>query len=103
MGEIDAYLDTLLARFTVGNPQPSSTMLDLNSAGPQATDYFDDVIANGAPEGERSERFAEVVWHLAGKGMSIEEIVDELAKHPNGIGAKYNSLGGPTSSLGRMP
>ena len=90
MGEIDAYLDTLLARFTVGNPQRSSTMLDLNSAGPQATDYFDDVIANGAPEGERSERFAEVVWHLAGKGMSIEEIVDELAKHPNGIGAKYN-------------
>ncbi len=33
--------------------------------------------------------FAEMVWHLAGAGMSIEEIVDELARHPNGIGAKY--------------
>jgi hypothetical protein len=89
MGEIDAYLDTLLARFTVGNPQPSSTMLDLNTAGPQQSDYFRDVIENGVPEGERSERFAEVIWHLAGLGMSIEEIVEELSRHPNGIGAKY--------------
>ena len=30
-----------------------------------------------------------MVWHLASAGMSIEEIVEELAKHPNGIGAKY--------------
>jgi hypothetical protein len=90
MGEIDAYLDLLLARFTIGNPMPqSSTQLDLNSAGPQQSDYYRDIIENGVPEGERSERFAEVVWHLAGAGMSIEEIVDELAKHPNGIGAKY--------------
>ena len=30
-----------------------------------------------------------MVWHLAGAGMSIEEIAEELARHPNGIGAKY--------------
>jgi hypothetical protein len=89
MGEIDAYLDTLLERFTVGNPQPTSSRLDLNDAAPQQSDYFRDVIENGVAEGERSERFAEVVWHLAGLGMSIEEIVEELSKHPNGIGAKY--------------
>ncbi len=89
MGEIDGYLDMLLARFTVGNPQPSSTMLDLNTARPQQSDDFRDIIEDGVPEGQRSEAFAEIVWHLAGLGMSIEEIVAELEKHPNGIGAKY--------------
>jgi hypothetical protein len=88
MGEIDDYLDLLFQRFT--NPQPlSSSMLDLNDAMPQSSEYFQDIIENGAPEGERSEKFAETVWHLAAGGMSVEEIVAELAKHPNGIGAKY--------------
>jgi len=90
MGEIDGYLDELLARFT-GQPaaSQSATLLDLNTAGPQQTDYYREILENGANEGERSERFAEVVWHLASTGMSIEEIVDELTSHPNGIGAKY--------------
>ena len=30
-----------------------------------------------------------MVWHLAAKGWTVEQIVDELARHPNGIGAKY--------------
>jgi hypothetical protein len=91
MGEIDTYLDLLLQRFTVGNPPPqSSTRLDLNEAAPQSnTEYFNEIIENGAPEGERSECFAEVVWHLASSGAAIDDIVEELAKHPNGIGAKY--------------
>ena len=61
--------------------------LDFNSAGPQ-TDYYRDLIENGAPEGERSEKFQEVVWHLAAMGWTIEQIVDELAKYPNGIGVE---------------
>ena len=105
MGEIDGYLNELLQRFD-GQPEPvlepelesdlepapdptQTTKLDFNTAGPQQSDYFRDIIENGAPEGSRSERFAEVVWHLAGTGMSIDEIVEELAKYPNGIGAKY--------------
>ena len=47
------------------------------------------MIQNGAPEGERSEKFQAVVWHLAGKRWSAEQITNELARHPNGIGAKY--------------
>src|SRR6516165_2216960 len=78
---IDGYLDTLLTRFD-GN------VFDFNTAGAQ-TDYYRDIIENGAPEGERSEKFQETVWHLASTGWSIEQIVDELAKYPNGIGAKY--------------
>ena len=92
MGEIDDYLDLLLARFTVGNPQPAASgsagsALDL---GPQqGSSYVRDIVENGAAEGERSEKFAEVVWYLAAGGMTAEQIAAELAKHPNGIGAKY--------------
>ena len=30
-----------------------------------------------------------MVWHLASQGKSAEEIAEELARHPNGIGQKY--------------
>jgi hypothetical protein len=86
LGSINAYLDTLLARYAA-QPAP----LDFNNAGPQAADYFRDIIENGAAEGERSEKFQEVVWHLAATGWTIEQIVDELAKYPNGIGLKFAS------------
>lgn len=89
LGSIDDYLDTLVARFD-GQPVTSSAdnFFDFNNAGPQA-DYFRDIIENGAPEGERSEKFQEVVWHLASAGWSIDQIVDELSKYPNGISLKY--------------
>ena len=51
--------------------------------------HYDDLIRNGAPEGERSELFQSVIWHLANRGWSPEQITDELSRHPNGIGAKY--------------
>src|SRR5262249_9698240 len=50
---------------------------------------YDDLIENGAPEGERSELFQAAIWHLAAKGWTIEQIADELARYPDGIGAKY--------------
>jgi hypothetical protein len=87
MGPIGDYLDTLLARFD-GQPVPDGNIFDFNTAGAQ-TDYYRDIIKNGAPEGERSEKFQEVVWYLASTGWSIDQIVDELAKYPNGIGFKY--------------
>jgi hypothetical protein len=80
---LDDFIDTMLARY-------SGAAHTLNDAGPQSSSIdYDDVIQNGAPEGQRSELFQAVVWHLAAKGMSIEEIVDKLAQYPNGIGAKY--------------
>jgi predicted P-loop ATPase len=80
MGTIGAYLDDLLARYS--GPKTAAT------AKPRL-DYFRDLIENGAPDGQRSEKFQEVVWHLARAGWTIEQIVDELAKYPNGIGVKY--------------
>jgi hypothetical protein len=102
MGPIGDYLDTLLARYD-GQPKSNGkAAFDFNTAGAQ-TDYYRDIIENGAPEGERSEKFQEVVWHLASTGWTIEQIVDELAKYPNGIGFKYSNrlLGEVTRSFGK--
>ena len=83
---LDALIDTLLERHTFGQ---RSEKLDFNDAGPQRTLDYDDLIRNSVPEGERSELFQSVVWHLASQGWSPEQIVEELARYPNGIGAKY--------------
>jgi hypothetical protein len=82
LAPIGEYLDILLTRFN------GARNFDFNTAGPQH-DYYRNLIENGALEGERSEKFQEVVWHLASSGWSIEQIVDEFAKYPNGIGFKY--------------
>jgi hypothetical protein len=84
---LDNFIDTLFGRYT-GQARHGGE-LDFNSAGPQSAPDYENLIRNGAPEGERSEAFQAVVWHLAGQGWSAEAITDELAKHPNGIGAKY--------------
>jgi hypothetical protein len=102
LGDFDPYLEQLLTRFPDDwpdlqkKPKPADDVVDdvffdFNTAGPQANTeaYYRDLIENGAPTGERSEKFAEVVWHLAANGLTIEEIVEELAKYPNGIGEKY--------------
>jgi hypothetical protein len=87
---IDDLIDTLEERYDElkGHKGVSSDFFDFNTAAPQARGY-DDLIRNGAPDGgDRSELFHGVVWHLAGKGWAAEEITDELARHPAGIGAK---------------
>jgi hypothetical protein len=85
---IDSLIDTLLARHG-GGAARNDGPLDFNTADRQRLLDYDALIRNGAPEGERSEAFAGVVWHLANQGWPAEQIFDELAKHPNGIGAKY--------------
>jgi predicted P-loop ATPase len=87
LGPIGGYFDDLVTRFDAP-PSQIKALLDFNYAGPQF-DYYQDLIQNGAPEGERSEKFQEVVWHLAANGWSIDQITDELARYPNGIGVKY--------------
>jgi hypothetical protein len=101
LNPIDDYLDALVARFD-GQPTANETIFDFNTAGSQK-DYYRDIIENGAPEGERSEKFQEVVWHLASSGWGIEQIVHELAKYPNGIRFKYSNrlLAEVTRSYGK--
>ena len=86
---LDSFIDTVLARFDGRANRKAGGGLDFNDVtGRQEIDY-DVIIKNGVPEGQRSEVFQSVVWHLAAKGYSIEQIVDALARHPNGIGQKY--------------
>src|SRR5262245_60538237 len=82
---LDAFIDTLFARHS----GQAAGSLDFNDADRQESLDYNDLIRNGAPEGQRSELFQAVVWHLAGNGWSVNEIIDELARHPNGIGMKY--------------
>jgi hypothetical protein len=109
--EFDVLFDTLYSRFCDGAQRPSAGaceflgglqigveeiedepdfLIDFNDAGPQReiVDY-DELIEEGAPEGERSEEFQRTVWHLAAQGKSAEEIAEELEQQPTGIGAKY--------------
>ena len=81
LSPIDELLDTLLARY-----DRKASSKDNKTEKRHDYDYL---IKNGAAEGERSELFSGVVWHLACRGMSVDEITAELAKHPNGIAAKY--------------
>lgn len=83
---IDAFLDNVITQQNA--PPPQTNPFDFNNAGPQF-DYYRHLIEHGAPLGQRSDKFQEVVWHLAAAGYSIEQIVDELAKHPNGIALKF--------------
>jgi putative DNA primase/helicase len=88
---VDGFFERLQARFDVpvqSREVTPSFNFDLNDAGPQQIDYGD-LIQNGVNEGERSEEFARVVWHLAAQGKSVEEVVEEIARHPAGIGRKY--------------
>ena len=88
MPPLDHFIDTVLARFA-GKPRQGRWRPGFQSTPPagEGIDY-ENLIENGAPEGQRSDFFQSVVWHLAAKGWSIEQIVDELAGHPNGIGTE---------------
>jgi hypothetical protein len=81
---LDEFIDRLLARH---GQTPDG--LDFNNAGPQKPTSIDHIIQNGAPEGERSEQFQKVIWYLAGKGWSADQITGELSRYPNGIAGKY--------------
>ena len=56
-------------------------------------DWLMELIKEGAPKGQRSERaFKAVIWLLR-YGLRPDEIEDIFEAHPNGIGAKYHERG----------
>jgi hypothetical protein len=111
--EFDALFDEIYARFCDDTRRPTAEQcefagglrisieeiderpgefdfnFDFNNAGAQDAADYNNLIEHGAPQGERSEEFHRVVWHLAGQGKSAEEIAEELGQHPQGVGAKY--------------
>jgi hypothetical protein len=93
LAPIDGFIEGLLARFDAPSQPRQGPGINLNDIGPQegapGGADFEDIIRNGKPHGERSEAFQAAVWHLAGKGKTEAEIIEELRKHPNGIVGKY--------------
>jgi hypothetical protein len=90
---IDALIDRLVGEHdaTGGTEQSEAeehAAKDNGSAG-AFDDDIDALIRNGAPESQRSEAFARVIWSLAATGSSVDEIVELLERHPQGIAAKY--------------
>lgn len=81
-------LEKIKAYYDAGAKQ-----FDFNTAGANNKSIdWDDVIQNGAPgNNDVSALFHSVIGHLAAKNMSVDEIVDELSKWPNGIGRRYPS------------
>jgi Virulence-associated protein E len=69
----------------------NSPGFDFNQAGTTAGAIdWDTVIQNGAPpNADVSAVFHSVVGHLSNKGLSAEEITNELGKWINGIGQRY--------------
>jgi hypothetical protein len=77
---LDDFIDRMVARY-------SGDAFDFNKD--RQIDY-DDVIRNGAREGgNRSNLFHSVVGYLFSKGLTLEQIIEELSGYPNGISAKY--------------
>jgi Virulence-associated protein E len=66
---------------------------DFNTAGTASADDkidWDNVIQNGAPAGcDVSALFHSVIGHLAASNKSVDQIIDELSKWPNGIARRY--------------
>jgi hypothetical protein len=78
----DEFVDAMLARY-------GERGAEVEPKGPRADRDWDDIIRNGAPQGDRSELFHGSVWHLANKGLNVDQIVDQLARYPDGIALKY--------------
>jgi putative DNA primase/helicase len=91
------YLTISAAQFgTCADPLPNiSKFVDdlikrLKSAKTDGKRPIEDIITDGSPEGQRSEDFNRVVWSLASRGLTVEQIEARLEEHPDGIVKKYD-------------
>ena len=67
---IDRLIDDLVAQYDdVSTRKTDGQQGESGNRGDDGDD-IDDLIKHGAPEGQRSEAFARVVWSLAGQGLS---------------------------------
>jgi Protein of unknown function (DUF3987) len=81
---IDGLIDDLAALYG-GERSHLSEQGDLELANRG----INDLIRNGVPQRLRSQAFQSVVWRLANTGLSIANIEQILAEHPDGIARKY--------------
>jgi Family of unknown function (DUF5906) len=83
---IDALIDATIKKYeqTKSDSQGAASNEDRLS-----DEEYQELLEHGTIRGERSEGFHRLVWHLAAKGHSLDDIVALLQQYPNGIAAKY--------------
>jgi Family of unknown function (DUF5906) len=81
---IDALIDGVTARFNRSSGNGADPGFAFESDDPLET-----LIRQGAPIGQRSEKFQSCVWSLANRGLSVDDIERKLSQYPAGIAAKY--------------
>lgn len=97
LAEIDAEIDATVAWLDEAARERRSKGRKSKVEAPRPDDgarsdlpiELERLIRDGAPEGERSEKFMHVVGWLKDYGWTAPEIVALLARHPNGIAEKY--------------
>jgi hypothetical protein len=115
LGNIDRILDWA-PRWAQRHPRPKSNGVTIGSVAIPAqagavsamsAEQIDRLIAEGAPDGERSELFQGCVWHLAHYKDSVAEIAAVFTTHRNGLAARYIDEGRllymVAFSLAKMP
>jgi hypothetical protein len=81
-------LDKIAAEYDGKEELASGNGFDFNTAS-TSIDY-DEIIRSGAPEGaDASALFHAVIGHLSAKSLSVDQIIEELSKWPNGICRRY--------------
>jgi len=89
LGHANGLLEQIQAQLEADATKHSGGESKRNGAAGTSIDY-DTIIRDGAPSGaDVSAVFHSIVGHLSGKGMSIDEIVEELGRWPHGIGQRY--------------
>lgn len=86
---IDALIDSVVARYDTPSDAKSSFS---DNSEPLSDANIKELIERGTLNNEavdRSVMFHRVVWHLAARGETAENIIKRLQKHPKGIAAKF--------------
>ena len=81
LSPFDDFMELAVARYDRNGPDEERRH--------RVHQHFINLLRNGVPWPDRSEHFQGVVWHLANVGWTIDQIVQEMARYPNGIALKY--------------
>jgi hypothetical protein len=87
LDDIARALDDVVRRYEPTKSTSNKTNADTDIIS--STADIETLIKLGARRGIRSEMFSRVVWSLATKGHTEDQIYRKLAAHPDGIASKY--------------
>ncbi len=93
--DIDKLLDDTVATYeAMPKPAPKAKGNGVARINGYRGDDYETFVREGEPEGaNRSDTCHACVWHFAGMGLSLEEIVAEFEPYPNGVASRFIAQG----------